>query len=164
MADADNRVALLLEVAESQQQSAQDSLAHLRAHTLGLDAVVRDEIRRTLVDELRQLSADGERAAQALRRLGHAAAGRMALWGLGMTALCTTIAIAMLHFTLPTPAQIAALRAQREQLQQAVATLTERGGGLDLRRCGAAGRLCVRVDRRAPVYGASADYYLVRGR
>ena len=39
----------------------------------------------------------------------------------------------------------------------------ERGGLLDLRRCGNDARWCVRVDRHAPAYGEQADYLVVKG-
>jgi hypothetical protein len=32
-----------------------------------------------------------------------------------------------------------------------------------LRHCGDTSRLCVRIDRRAPVYGEQSDYLVVRG-
>jgi hypothetical protein len=34
---------------------------------------------------------------------------------------------------------------------------------MELRRCGDAQRLCVRVDRSAPAYGAGADFFIVKG-
>ena len=44
-----------------------------------------------------------------------------------------------------------------------IARLTQQGGHVELRRCGAARRLCVRVDRGAPMYGEAADYLVVKG-
>jgi len=34
---------------------------------------------------------------------------------------------------------------------------------VQLRHCGAARRLCVRVDRGAPLYGEAADFLVVKG-
>jgi hypothetical protein len=64
---------------------------------------------------------------------------------------------------LPSPASIAALRAQQAELSQNVARLAQRGGKAEWRSCGDAARLCVRIDRSAPVYGDNADYYVVKG-
>jgi hypothetical protein len=44
-----------------------------------------------------------------------------------------------------------------------VEALEQRGGLLDLRRCGNDARWCVRVDRHAPAYGEQADYLVVKG-
>ena len=43
---------LLMESAQAHQKLAETHLERLRAHTQDLDGVVRDEIRRTLVEEL----------------------------------------------------------------------------------------------------------------
>jgi hypothetical protein len=48
-------------------------------------------------------------------------------------------------------------------MSAAIASLDERGGRIDLRRCGDSERWCVRVDRQAPVYGAQSDYYVLKG-
>jgi hypothetical protein len=55
------------------------------------------------------------------------------------------------------------LRAQRDSLAQNIAHLEQRGGKVDWRSCGDSARLCVRIDRKAPVYGEKADYYIVKG-
>jgi hypothetical protein len=70
---------------------------------------------------------------------------------------------ALLAWWLPTPGQLAALRAEQQRLSAVIARLADSGGRIDLRRCGASARLCVRVDRRAPAYGEQADYLVVRG-
>ena len=64
---------------------------------------------------------------------------------------------------LPSPTELAALRAKRAELASNVARLEQHGARIDLRRCGAAERLCVRIDRHAPAYGEAADYLVVRG-
>ncbi|MGH8327807.1 MAG: hypothetical protein ACRET2_13715, partial [Steroidobacteraceae bacterium] len=64
---------------------------------------------------------------------------------------------------LPSRSEVAALRARRDALAANIARLQQRGGSVDLRRCGARARLCVRVDRDAPAYGADADYLIVKG-
>jgi hypothetical protein len=55
------------------------------------------------------------------------------------------------------------LTAKRDELSLAIAHLEERGGRIDLRRCGDHGRYCVRVDRKAPAFGPQADYLIVAG-
>jgi uncharacterized protein involved in exopolysaccharide biosynthesis len=154
---------LLMESAQAHQKLADAHLEKLRAHTQDLDGVVREEIRRTLVEELRSLTEQSERAARALRGMQRAATLRGVLWNVGAAALCTAIPAAMAHWALPSAADIAALRAQRDALMQNVAQLERRGGKVDWRSCGNSRRLCLRIDARAPVYGEKADYYVVKG-
>jgi len=158
---------LLMEAAQTQQALVDAALEKLKTHTQDLDAVVREEIRRTLVDELQVLSAESRNATQALRALRRAADLRVALWSAGIAALCCAIStgliVAAARWLLPSRTEIAALRSQHERLVSDIARLEERGGHIDLRRCGDAGRFCVRVDRKAPAFGEGADYFIVAG-
>jgi hypothetical protein len=156
-----------MEAAQTHQILVQAALERLKTHANELDAVVREEIRRTLVDELQTLAAESKSAIQALGALRRAANMRVALWSAGMAALCcvitTTAIVAAARLLLPSAAEIAALRSQHEELVLAIASLEKRGGRIDLRRCGDAGRFCVRVDRKAPAFGQRADYFIVAG-
>ena len=67
---------LLMESAQAHQKLAETHLEQLRAHTQDLDGVVREEIRRTLIEELREVTAESKRAAQALRGMKRAAGMR----------------------------------------------------------------------------------------
>ena len=154
---------LLMESAQAHQKLAEAHLEKLRAHTQDLDGVVRDEIRRTLVDELQSVTAEIERAARALRAMKHAANMRGLAWNIGIALICAVIPAAIAHYVLPTPADINALRSQRDALAQNVASLEQRGGKVDWKSCGDPARLCVRIDRKAPVYGEKADYYVAKG-
>ncbi len=157
------QVGLLMESAQVHQRSAEEQLEKLRAHMQDLDGVVRDEIRRTLTDELQMLSAESKRASAALQKLKRAASLRGILYSILMAVLSTGIPVAVMRWTLPSGAEVAALRLRRDALAASVATLESRGGRVDWRRCGATARLCVRVDRGAPGYGEKADYYVVAG-
>ena len=157
------KLGLLMESAQAHQKLAETNLEKLRSHAQGLDGVVREEIRHTLIAELRALTAETERAVRALRDMQRAANMRCLVWNVGAVMLCTAIPSTIAHYALPSPSQIGTLRAQRDSLAQNVALLERRGGKVDWRSCGDAARLCVRVDPRAPTYGEKADYYIVRG-
>jgi len=58
-----------MEAAQEQQTLATTTLDRLREHTAGIDAIVRQEIRATLLEELQALDEDSRKAAEALRRL-----------------------------------------------------------------------------------------------
>ncbi len=154
---------LLMESAQAHQKLAEAHLEKLQAHTQDLDGVVREEIRRTLVDELQALTAESDRAARALRAMKHAANMRGVAWNIGIAILCTAVPGAIAHWVLPSTADVAALRAQRELLVRNLAQLEQRGGKVEWRSCGDSSRLCVRIDRKAPAYGEQADYYVVKG-
>jgi hypothetical protein len=163
MDDSTLKFGLLMESAQAHQKLAEAHLQKLRAHTDDLDGVVRDEIRRTLVEELRTVTAESDRAAQALRTMKHAATMRGTAWSVGIALACTAMPAAIAHYFLPSTADINALRMQRDAMAQNVSNLQMRGGKVDWRNCGEAARLCVRIDRKAPVYGEQADYYIVKG-
>ena len=116
MDDATMNFGLLMESAQAHQKLAETHLEQLRAHTRGLDAVVRDEIRRTLIDELQMLSVESKRTAETLRRIGRGAVARVGLSSIVIAILCTCIPTAIMRWTLPSEAAIAALRVRRDTL------------------------------------------------
>lgn len=157
------KLGLLMEAANAQQALAQATLEKLNAHLRDLDTIVRDEIRHTLVEEFQVLGIEGRRAAEALRGLRRSANLRVALWSIGMTVLCVAIPLCGEWWLLPSQSELAALRSKRDELEANLAHLEQRGARVDLRRCGGTDRLCVRVDRKAPVYGEAGDYFVVKG-
>jgi hypothetical protein len=163
MDDATMNVGLLMESAQAHQKLAETHLEQLRAHTRDLDAVVRDEIRRTLIEELQMLWGESRRVTEALRRIGRSATLRVGLWSILTSILCTGIPLAIVRWALPSGPEIAALQARRDELSASVAILEGQGGRIDWRRCGDKARLCVRVDRKAPAYGEKSDYFVAAG-
>ncbi|HVW69136.1 MAG TPA: hypothetical protein VHB68_09180 [Steroidobacteraceae bacterium] len=156
------KVGLLVEAAHAQQAMAAETMTHLEAHVREIDTIVREAVRQAVIDELQDLMQEGQRAQRALRGVSRAANLRVVLWSVGITFLCTAVPLGTFFWLIPTQAELAAMRAKREVLAASVARLEQRGGRVDLRRCGS-DRLCVRVDRKAPVYGAAGDYLIVKG-
>ncbi|MGH8305590.1 MAG: hypothetical protein ACRETG_08245 [Steroidobacteraceae bacterium] len=163
MDDSTMKLGLLLEGAHAHQTLAETTLEQLRAHVGELEGIAREEIRTTLLEELRALGEDSRRAAETLRSLRHVANLRVMLWSVGMAALSCAVPLCAAWWILPSREEIAALSARRDALATSVAHLTRQGGQIELRRCGVTQRLCVRVDRKAPVYGQSGDYLVVKG-
>jgi hypothetical protein len=160
---ATTKFGLLMESAQAHQRLAETQLEKLRAHTQDLDSVVRDEIRRTLVEELRMLTAETTRAARALQGLRRGAGLRGTLWGLMPALICALVPVTVARWVLPSAAEVSALRARRDELNLNVSKLEQMGGRIEWRYCGDTRRLCVRVDRRASSYGEKADYYVLDG-
>jgi hypothetical protein len=155
---------LLLDTAQAHQKSAEEHLQALKTHTRDLDAIVRDEIRRTLVEELQLLTAEIDKALRALKALGRAAAARAAAWSVGLAALGTLIPGLLLWWSTPSASEIASLRAQRDALHADIVRLEAQGARVEWRRCGEAQRLCVRIEHGTPAYGESGDFYIVKAR
>lgn len=154
---------LLMESAQAHQKLAETQLERLQAHTRDIDGVVRDEIRRTLIDELQLLTAESQRAAQALQRIGRRANLRVGLCSVAVAIACAVIPVAIMRWMLPSDSEIDSLRTRRAALAANIAALERQGGLIDWRRCGESPRICVRVDRKSPTYGEKADYYVVAG-
>jgi hypothetical protein len=163
MDDSTVKFGLLMESAQAHQKLAETHLEKLRAHTQDLDGVVREEIRRTLTEELLQLTAETRRATQALSAMKRTANLRSLLWSVAIAVLSTTVPLGVARWVLPSAADIDSLRARRDQLRLSIADLERSGGLTDWRRCGTDARLCVRVDKAAPTYGEKADYYVIKG-
>lgn len=85
-------IGLLMEIAQAHQQLAEAALLRLKEHTAGLDAVVREEIRQTLIDELRGVHFESQRAVESLRRVQKAAELRILWWSVGIATLSAIVA------------------------------------------------------------------------
>ena len=163
MEDLTMRIGLLMEAAQAQQKAAESSLRKLKAVTGELTVTVREEVHRVLLEGIHSLSEDSKRASDALHAVRRAANLRTVAWSVGTTMLCSLIPLALACWIVPSRAEISALRAKHDDLVTRIADLEQRGGRIDLRRCGDGARLCVRVDRKAPSYGQQSDYLVVRG-
>jgi uncharacterized protein YPO0396 len=163
MDDTTMKLGLLMEAAQAHQKTAESSLKKLKAATNELATVVRDEVHRVVMEELHSLADESKRASDALRAVRRTANVRALMWSVGTTLLCSAIPLALACWVIPSRAEIAALRARHDELATQIANLEKRGGRIDLRHCGDGARLCVRVDRKAPIYGEQSDYLIVRG-
>jgi hypothetical protein len=157
------RFGLLLETAQRQQELIASELSELQAHTRGLDGVVREQLRRTLVEELGAVIEQSARAVSTLRALERAAKFRFLAWTLVTMLLATGATAASGWWLLPRRSEMTALRIRREQLLADLANLEQLGGRIDLQHCGSERRWCVRVDRQAPAFGQQSDYLIVKG-
>ncbi|HTX24833.1 MAG TPA: hypothetical protein VMD03_09265 [Steroidobacteraceae bacterium] len=163
MDDGTTQIALLAQAAQRQQQQAQVAIERLAALAQGLDQIVRQEIRSALVEEFQALGSASRGATEALEAVRRTASARVGLWTLGVLLACSTIPIAIAWTVLPSRAELAGMRAERDRLAANIALLERSGGHIDLRRCGPTNRLCVRIERAAPPFGAQADYLVVKG-
>jgi hypothetical protein len=157
------KLGLMMYAAHANQKAAESSLRKMKAAASELATLVRDEIHRVVLEELQSLTDEGQRASDALHGVRRAANLRVTAWSVGITTLCSLIPLGLAIWIIPSRDEIEVLRARHDALAAEISKLEERGGRIDLRRCGEGGRLCVRVDRKAPVYGTQSDYLIVRG-
>lgn len=162
MDDTTQKVGLLIETAETTQQLSSALLERLQQQVQGLDAIVRQEIRRTLIEELREVHTESQRAAESLRRLQRVAVRRCVFGTLALSLSCTAVSLMVAAWWLPSPSQIAALTAQRADLLANLELLKQHGAHAELRPCGGH-HLCVRVDLQQARYGEKSDYFVLHG-
>ena len=154
---------LLLENAHVQQQGAAESIDRLHALVQGLDDVVRDEIRRTLIEELKGLDAEIATSITGLRRFRRAVSLRAAAWTIGAAITIPLLCAAVSGAVRPSTRRIGQLAAEQAVLERNVAMLRAAGGRVDLRRCGRRRRWCVRIDRSTTRYGRHGDFAVIGG-
>ena len=157
------QVGLLLETVQRQQHQVEGLLQRLELWSGDLDGVVRESVRHTLVEELQAAAQAARQAGDALQSLHRHAKLRVGIWSLCLMLACAATPVALAWVLVPGRAQIAGLRQQYEDMTARVERLRAEGGRLDVRRCGTAPRLCVRVDRKAPAYGDAGDYLVIKG-
>lgn len=112
------KLGLLIETAERHQKLAAAAITTLSEQTQGLEAMVRDQIRRAVVEEMKTVRAETQSAVEALQSVKRAANARVTLWTLGLTAISVGVALFVAWCVLPTPAEIAALRTERDEREQ----------------------------------------------
>src|ERR1700690_3281686 len=105
MDDSTMKFGLLMESAQAHQKLAETHLEELRAHTRELDGVVRDEIKRTLIEELQMLAVESKRATEALRKIRRSAGVRVGLFSLVTAVPCAGIPAATARWALPSKSE-----------------------------------------------------------
>ncbi len=147
----------ILETVHAQQSQLYDMLASLETRSRDLDASVGEAVQRALTQPA------GLRATEKLVQVQRASAVRLARWSFGVVSGCALVPALLSWMLMPSRTQLLQARQSYEQLLAGVAQLSREGGRIELRHCGAAGRLCVRVDRKSPFYGESGDFMVLRG-
>jgi hypothetical protein len=147
----------ILETVHAQQAQLQGMLASLESRSRDLDDSVAEAVQRAL------LQPAGLRAAEKLAQMQRASSMRLARWSFGLVSACALVPALLSWMLLPSRTQLLQARQNFDQLSGAVAQLSREGGRIELRHCGAANRLCVRIDRKSPFYGDSADFIVLKG-
>ncbi len=147
----------ILETVHAQQSQLYDMLASLETRSRDLDASVGEAVQRALTQSA------GLRATEKLAQVQRTATARYARWSFGVVSGCALVPALLSWMLMPSRTQLLQARQSYEQLLAGVAQLSHEGGRIELRHCGTANRLCVRVDRKSPFYGESGDFIVLRG-
>jgi hypothetical protein len=156
-ATAPSDLGRVLETVHAQQSQIHGMLATLDTRSRDLDSTMGEAVQRAF------MSAAGLRAAEKLSQIHRATGVRFALWSFGIVSACSLVPTVLTWMLMPSRAQVTQARQSLDQLSAGIARLSREGGRIDLRHCGEANRLCVRVDRKTPFYGENADYAVVKG-
>ncbi|MGC8518106.1 MAG: hypothetical protein ACP5P4_06195 [Steroidobacteraceae bacterium] len=155
-------VGLLLDTVQSQQRLAGETLAQLDVQLQSLERVVRAEVARAAHEAFLEISVEADEVRARLGGLHRTLGTRTAVWSVAAALASAVVAVLAVRLLTPTSAQIDALRARRALFAADIRRLREYGGAVELRRCGARGRLCVRVQRTGPAFGAHGNFLLVK--
>jgi hypothetical protein len=147
----------ILETVHAQQAQLHGMLASLESRSRDLDASVGEAVQRALMQPA------GLRAAEKLAQVHQATSVRLARWSFGLVSGCALVPALLSWMLMPSRTQLLQARQTFEQLSAGIAQLSREGGRVELRHCGTANRLCVRIDRKSPLYGESADFMVLKG-
>jgi hypothetical protein len=147
----------VLESVHAQQSQIHGLLATLDTRSSDLHSALGDAVQRAFME------AAGVRATEKLSQLHRATGMRFALWSFGIVSACSLVPTILTWTLMPSRAQLLQARQSLDQLSIGIARLTGEGGRIDLRHCGQADRLCVRIDRKAPFYGENSDFAVLKG-
>lgn len=125
-----------------------------------LDTVHAQQVQ--LHDTLASL-ASSLRAAEKLAQMQRGSTVHFARWAFGVVSGCALVPALLSWILMPSRTQLLQARQTFEQLSATMAQLSREGGRIELRHCGTANRLCVRIDRKSPFYGESADFVVLKG-
>jgi hypothetical protein len=147
----------ILETVHAQQSQLRDLLASLETRSRDLDASLGDAVQRAL------MQPSGLRAAERLAQVQRTSTVRFARWSFGVVSGCALVPAFLSWMLMPSRTQLLQARQSYDRLSAGVAQLAREGGRIELRNCGAASRLCVRIDRKSPFYGESGDFMVLKG-
>ena len=111
----------------------------------------------------RFMDAAGLRAAEKLSQVHRATGMRFARWSFGIVSACALVPALLSWMLMPSRAQVLQARQTAGAAVGRRAQLSREGGRIELRHCGAANRLCVRVDRKSPFYGENCRLHGLEG-
>lgn len=147
----------VLEAVHAQQSQIRVMLTTLDTRSRDFDSALAEAVQQAFLD------AAGLRAAERLSQIHRATGMRFALWSFGIVSCCSLVPAAASWMLMPSRTQVTQARQDLDRLSAGIARLSGEGGRIEMRHCGEAARLCVRVDRKRPFYGENSDYAVLKG-
>lgn len=155
------KLAALLDALEEEHARVQAATAALKATGEDLRRDVQEAAASSMQAALKSLKSEIEAAHQVVNALSRFSLGRAAWQHVIVALVAIVVALLAVWLYVPSLSEIQTLRTEQAQLTATIAELTERGGKMQLSRCGPDKRLCVAVDERAGKYGRKGDSYLI---
>lgn len=157
------KIAALIDAADAAQARTLEAIDALNVTRAGLQQAVAQAARASTQEALKGLHGELERAQRVVIDLQRLSLWRAA-WQHAMVALVAiVVTLVAVSWYVPSVSDMQALRTEKAQLEVSIADLEQRGGKLQISRCGPERRLCVAVDDYAGIYGKAGDYRIAKG-
>jgi hypothetical protein len=163
----ERKIAALIAAFDTEHGRLQGAITALNQTGENLKKEVSSAAKGAVQAALKDLNADIQKASNVLTDLQGLSLWRAALQHLAVAVVAMAIALLGVWWYVPSQSDIAARRAERDELQASIDDLTKRGAKMKTIACGPKSRLCVLVDRAAGTFGVAGNkddvYMIVKG-
>lgn len=167
MDDDTRKIMTVIAAFDAEHARLHEAIQGLQGSADRLALMIRQAAQSAVEDALKGLHPQIERAGQTLQGLQRFSLWRASLQHLAVAVVAMAIALLGVWWYVPSQGDIAARRAERDELQASIDDLTKRGAKMKTIGCGPKSRLCVLVDRAAGTFGVAGNkddvYMIVKG-
>lgn len=157
MDDETRKIGILIAAFDAEHERLKISILALQKVGGQLAGEVGSAAQGAVTKALSQLNADVDKASRTLVDLQGLSVWRAALQHLMVAVVAIATTLLAVWWYVPPAAEIAALRAERDQLQATIDELVSKGGRLKTSACGDQKRLCVLIPNRATTWASSQN-------
>lgn len=167
MDSQETKIAVLIAAFDTEHGRVLGAITALNQTGEQLKREVSSAAKAAVQAALKDLNADIEKASKVLTDLQGLSLWRASLQHLAVAVVAMAIALLGVWWYVPPQSDIAARRAELDELQASIDDLTKRGAKMKTIGCGPKSRLCVLVDRAAGTFSVAGNkddvYMIVKG-
>lgn len=167
MDDEMRKIGMLIAAFDDERQRLQATIGALNQTGAKLQSEVKTAAHDAVDDALKDLQPQIHKSTQALIDIQRLSLWRAAWQHAIVAVVAMAIALLGVWWYVPSQSDIAARRAERDELAASIDELTKRGAKMKTIGCGPKSRLCVLVDRAAGTFGVAGNkddvYMIVKG-
>lgn len=153
MDDDQRKIGMLIAAFDDERQHLKSAIGALNQTGAQLEREVKSAAQEAAQEALKALHPEIQQAALALKAIQRLSLWRAAWQHAIVAAVAMAIALLAVWWYVPPLAEIAARRAERDQLEASIEDLTKRGARIKLNTCGPNRRLCVLIEDAAGKFG-----------